>query len=1160
MKRVLTVILFLSLLFIRDPLFGGNDPKSKTVGLCFTENKGQVSDQNGKPRPDVLFGGTAGEVVFHLRTNGISYQFNRINTWRKVEDSSAKKTNRVPAKTTLFRLDINWLNIRPDFTIKKEKEMAGFNNYYLEHCPQGILNVSSFEEVVYQNIYKGIDLRWYEKNGQLKYDYLVSAGADYKQIQIEINGAENIALDKNGDLVMTTPLGKITEEAPTVFQNSRVLEAKWVIKKNMLSLEINNPDLTTSFIIDPAVISRIWGTYYGSNSSETSNACATDRFNNVYIAGLTSSSSSTLIASTGAFQTSFGGNSDAFVAKFNSAGARLWGTYYGTANLDQAYSCSPDSLGNIYVSGYSETSTTVLATPGSYKPSGGGLLGDAFLVKFNPAGARIWGTYYGGGSYDYGTSCANYRNNSIYLAGYSNSTASISTTGSHQPALTSGYDAFLVKFDSAGTRQWGTYYGGTGNEYTHFSKSDSIGNVYVGGETTSLTTTLIATAGSHQSLHGNTSSGYDAFLVKFNTSGVRQWGTYYGGPGTETGNYAAVDRAGNVYMCGQTNGSTGTTIATPAGTQTFVSGPSNYDFLVKFNSAGVRQWGTYYGAGSSGSSNTCVTDSLNNVYLAGQTPQATTLLTTPSCFQYVFGGGSDAYFAIFSPTGVRQYGTYYGGSSADNASACSVKGNKLYLTGNTQSTPTTTNPIATSGGFQNTYSGSTDGFLVRFDICFIPDPPTDITAPGNQTLCNFATSTLSVSGPGAINWFAGATATTVLGTGASFVVPPSPPGIYTYYAEALTCAPSSSRTAITVTVSPDISVNSGAMCQGQFFPIIPSGASTYTISGGSFMVNPPVTTTYSITGTSQSGCVSNIPVICTVVVNPLPTVTVNSGAICLGQIFTMNLSGAASYLIPGGSPYVSPPVSTNYTIYGTSSQGCTSLPSVASVTVYPLPTIQANSGDICVGQTFTITAIGSPTYFVSGGSPVVSPVVTTSYSVSTTSSEGCSNSSMSTVNVHILPVLSIHSTANPVCIGYSAMLSVVGSATAFAWSNGNSSMQQTVTPMTTTAYTVTGTDYFGCSGTTAYTLGISACVGFETINENESGVAVFPNPNTGNFNVQLNSPGKITIYNALGQEIYTQPCTNYLNQVSIDKFANGIYILKAFVDNKISAFRIVKTE
>ncbi|HRP61331.1 MAG TPA: hypothetical protein PK833_13750, partial [Vicingus sp.] len=61
----------------------------------------------------------------------------------------------------------------------KGEALQGYNNYYLASCPDGALNVKSYQNITYQNIYDGIDLKWYSKAGELKYDYLLAPGADY---------------------------------------------------------------------------------------------------------------------------------------------------------------------------------------------------------------------------------------------------------------------------------------------------------------------------------------------------------------------------------------------------------------------------------------------------------------------------------------------------------------------------------------------------------------------------------------------------------------------------------------------------------------------------------------------------------------------------------------------------------------------------------------------------------------------------------------------------------------------------------------------------------------------------------------------------------------------------------------------------------------------
>ena len=141
---------------------------------------------------------------------------------------------------------------------------------------------------------------------------------------------------------------------------------------------------------------------------------------------------------------------------------------------------------------------------------------DAFLVKFNSAGTRQWGTYYGGSNDDLGRSCATDSSGNVYLAGETNSITSVSATGAHQLAKGLLADGFIAKFNSSGVRQSGTYYGGSSNDEIQSCATDPSGNVYLVGKTVGgIDSLTIATTGSHQNVYGGGMG--DAFLVKFDS-------------------------------------------------------------------------------------------------------------------------------------------------------------------------------------------------------------------------------------------------------------------------------------------------------------------------------------------------------------------------------------------------------------------------------------------------------------------------------------------------------------------------------------------------------------------------------------------------------------------------------------------------------------------
>jgi hypothetical protein len=235
-------------------------------------------------------------------------------------------------------------------------------------------------------------------------------------------------------------------------------------------------------------------------------------------------------------------------------------------------------------------------------------------VKFKSAGVRLWATYYGGSEVDNGYSCATDAIGNVYLAGTTTSTNNIAS-GGHQNTLGGRGDAFLVKFNSSGVRQWATYYGGSDVDIGSSCATDGDGNVYMAGETWSRSG--IAYGGHQDTFYNDENSflGNNSFLVKYNGAGVRQWATYYalGPPGGDVS--CAADVSGNVYLAGSTGSTDNIALA---GHQN-ISGGQSDAYLVQFNSAGVRQWATYYGGEKEDVGNSCVVDNNGNVYLIGKT-------------------------------------------------------------------------------------------------------------------------------------------------------------------------------------------------------------------------------------------------------------------------------------------------------------------------------------------------------------------------------------------------------------------------------------------------------------------------------------------------------------------------------------------------------------
>ena len=324
---------------------------------------------------------------------------------------------------------------------------------------------------------------------------------------------------------------------------------------------------------------------------------------------------------------------------------------------------------------------------------------------------------------------------------------------------------------------------------------------------------------------------------------------------------------------------------------------------------------------------------------------------------------------------------------------------------------------------------------------------------------------------------------------------------------------------VTVNSIPVISVNSGSICNGQSFTMSPSGASTYTYSGGSAIVSPTTSSNYSVSGTSSAGCVSAIAAVSNVTVNSIPVISVNSGSICNGQSFTMSPSGASTYTYSGGSAIVSPNTNTNYSVIGTSSAGCVSaIAAVSNVTVNSIPVISVNSGSICNGQSFTISPTGASTYTYSGGSAVVSPTTNTNYSVSGTSSAGCVSAiaAVSNVTVNSIPVISVNS--GSICNGQSFTISPSGAST-YTYSGGSA----VVSPTTNTNYSVSGTSSAGC---------VSAIAAVSNVTVNSIPVISVNSGSICNGQSFTLSPSGASTYTYSGGSAVVSPSTNTIYSVS----------------------------
>lgn len=641
-----------------------NSVQSSANRIEFIENLGQLVDENRTAIADVQYYSFTPGMDLYFSANGVGYVFRRNSEESVLVSEGGTDRKKASGTTETYRMDMVLIGANRALKIVAEDISETYTNYYLGHCPDGLVNVHQYRKLVYKEVYPHIDLVFYTVEKGLKYDFVVYPGGDPADIGFTYNGASSFDITDNGNIHVVNPVGSMDEFAPYAFQLSNntktVVECNFKKTARSISFDVADYNPLEVLVIDPNLI---WGSYFGGTSNfDQGYGVAADNNGSVCIIGKTASTSG--VSSVGVHQTSHGGGTyDVFVSKFNSNGTLAWATYYGGTGTDDSYESgiTTDASGNIYITGLTY-STTAIATAGTHKSTMTSGVQDAFLVKFNSAGIRQWGTYFGSDSNnDEGADVEVDVNGNVFIVGTTGSSANVATGGSHQTNFGGGYDVYLAKFNSSdGTLFWATYYGGSGWDYGYGVSSDINGNIYAAGVTQNTAGNIIVTNGAHQTAFGGSTS--DAFLVKFNSAGVRQWGTYYGGNANETGSRVDNDMNGGVYLLGYTESPDN--IATVGAHMPNYAGNTDA-FLAKFDTAGVRLWGTYFGGSLTeygvglGVEKIC---GVTSICFSGRT-NSTSGISTAGSYQSTKGGLYDSYLVIFDSAGVQSYGTYYGGTN-----------------------------------------------------------------------------------------------------------------------------------------------------------------------------------------------------------------------------------------------------------------------------------------------------------------------------------------------------------------------------------------------------------------------------------------------------------------------------------------------------------------
>jgi gliding motility-associated-like protein len=1120
----------------------------------FVENKGQVRDQFGMPNTSVLFSTSTCGANWFLKRGGFSYQFTRYY------GGQLNTTDRHRAKfrfdsLSLSRIDAQWLQANWN-----QPEYAPLSNYQESYFNEnGNYLANATTSLLLRNLYAGIDVRWFFKGGQLKYEYVLTKDADYHAIRLQFSGAK-LSIGKNGELLIASANGVIAEPAPLIFQGNHSFRGQWKINDNEVSFSIPDWQMGESGIIDPLVVA--WGTYYGGASAEISANAVTDNAGNIYVTGETQSASGD-VATTGAYQQTYGGtgsfHGDALLVKFNAAGIRQWATYYGGSGEEAANGCFLDPSGKVYIVGITTTTNpAVHCTNGCFQSVFGGGTYDGFIASFDSGGNRLWATFLGGEKEDYLYSGESDFNGAIYIVGSSGSYSVMGTAGMYQSLNGGGHlDGVLAKFTTGGARVWSTYMGGVLLDECFSCDVDGNGNIAICGITSS-TSNNFGTSGAFQSVYnGNT----DGFISKFSPSGSRVWSTYYGGNNGDN-LYKVSCYINDIYVSGAT-ASTNATLVTAS-----VHQPTNaggFDaLLVKFNTNGTRVWATFFG--SIANENYAVCSASNGyIYLSGTTSgNSGRKLSTACTFQDLYGGGSsDGFVECFDVNGLYQWGSYLGGVNSEEwTNVTTTNSGDIVLCGSTGSAASN---FTTASAHQIVYGGG------AYDIWLMKLVGCNAGVAGNTTplaqlkVCSGKTTTLSCNlSCGA--WMSGAGLTI---SGAQTVEVTVLKKDTVFYLSDISCGPSA-LSAVNVTVIPapivSLSPSPSVICGG--------GSRSYTFTGGlSYTIDPPgtnasfitisptATTIYTLTGMNTQ-CTSSLTFTQLVSDAPIINVSALKDTVCFSTPVILTGTGADNF--QWGPPGMYKPTTANtattvpltsnlnvlVTAYQNSNTACTATRSIQLFVHPEVKAVVVDHAKVCERKQVNVTAAGGKTYYWYPASQVVindkatailSPTASMVYTVLAYDAFGCADAETVAVTVVSPTVFAGRDTL--VKFGDEMKLRALGEGK-FKWFSEeilscDSCATTVTTPFADRCYTVTMTDTTGCkvSDVVCVTVRDYAIYAPNVFSPNDDGL---------NDGFRIYSTGfldyKLSIYDRFGHQVFYT--TDDTAQWDGKDYSQGVYTWK----------------
>ena len=547
-----------------------------------------------------------------------------------------------------------------------EQRLPGVVNYLKGNDPSRWLRgVPLFARAVCEDVWPGVDVVFHGDGGRVEYDFEVAAGADASAISLRFDGADSVAVDGAGDLVVRRGGQEYRHLRPRVTQDGREIAGAFDVSAGgRVGFALLGRDRARPVVIDPVIA---YATYLGGSDSESAFDTAVGASGDAYLTGSVTSAdfpvADPLPGAPGA------GGTDAFVTRFNASGSNLlYSTYLGGGGTDNAWGVRVDASG-IYVAG----STTSLDFPivGGFQPAnrGGFVEGDAFVIKLAPDGASVVFSSYFGGSREEGCrGIAVDATGAVFLAGFTTSTDFPTTVAAAQLALLGNSDGWAAKIAPNGASLvWSTYFGGTAD-------TDAIDDIAVGAAGTCYVTgytasTDLPTTGGWQSEYGG--GGLDGFVARLTATGALAKCTYLGGFASDGLRRVAVDAAGLPYVAGFTGSQNFPTLL--AVQPDYDGGSGTGDGCVAGFDATLStlRFSTFFGGRDDDDVLGLAISPAGAVFITGNTTSID--LPVADAFQPEFGGERDAFVAKLTDQGTTlAWSTYYGRANYDAGTSLAV--------------------------------------------------------------------------------------------------------------------------------------------------------------------------------------------------------------------------------------------------------------------------------------------------------------------------------------------------------------------------------------------------------------------------------------------------------------------------------------------------------